>query len=787
MACVVACPGVVPGTCGIFDAGAGCAPLRCGASCAPGLACRDGACQVPQVCDKSWCYEYPLPQGGHLFAAYGETRPDGGGYFAWGGERGALFEWDGVDTTWVPLPAQTGAVIGFYGALDGGLRLYTSSGARFVRHGLADWRRQGVLGPSTTSLECTAASRHGELLGCAVVRENGVVPDGGPRAVVAVGAPVGSGQLLALSPAGVRVTAVEELTTGERMAFVLHADGGTVLYVEGPTPPFVPIAATVSPDGGSLTATIGRGTVTSLDALADVDGIRGLATVAYDGVPEVGVEGRRLAFRSTWATWTATVVPTQQYSARSRGDVQWVAGRSTLELHRLSGLSFPLVADHERAWLDVAWAGEWVLAVGAFGSTAVLPTSGSPGVPSSGTIGQLTSGRVALRPTDLCGPGPDGQPVIGVSGGNRPNTLDFARRPEDYVALEPTQLSGGTMLKRSSTGGWAPTGWFRADAAGDFDAGLWSPATDQCTFAEDGGFLFTTGRSLYTRTSPTSASVLRLPSRFAAFKVLGLESTGQRVVITPLSQPPLVVEQGTPSYASAALLRQPMTFLLVRSGTATHCSAFGIGGDTFCVNNRLFAYDAGMAQLPAPPYFFDGGVWFEADGTIFGFDGGTWTSTGGAIDATFSYAGASRAGPAPVAWVTQASAADGGGVIVDFLRRTAITSPAACGGPPCLPGFSSAARLWTPGPRPYRLWVDTDGQPWFLAADAGTASPLPASNPRDLDFTLGKLLVDGGVEELAVPDFVWVEHLALETLTVTGTSDRLFIQWPRGVISRLRP
>jgi hypothetical protein len=132
---------------------------------------------------------------------------------------------------------------------------------------------------------------------------------------------------------------------------------------------------------------------------------------------------------------------------------------------------------HARAWNALAELPEGVLAVGAFGATAVFPFDGGPG--------QLASSPVALRFTDICGT-LDGTQLYATTSAADGVDLGSSRgtmyRPYDgLIRGTPEDNYGGVM---STTNGlvWAP---MAADAGSGSGLGA-DPAVDQCSVSSTG-------------------------------------------------------------------------------------------------------------------------------------------------------------------------------------------------------------------------------------------------------------------------------------------------------------
>ncbi len=756
--CPTRCPVLIPGTCSLVTTDPRCEPLHCGQPCDLGLSCSPaGRCEVNPVCVDGWCADYPLPQGNHLTAAHAEARAfDGGAFFVWGGEQGMLFEWNSVTTRARPLSGARGHLLGFIGNTANALRAVTSRGQVFLRTDAGAWTLENSV--EATVDECAAARDFGAglLLGCSGPRDGG----GRVATLYEVGLS-GPGALRALVLTGdagfdpVEVTAlVRTRGTPSMLVFARSASTPrTRLYgldVGGNPLPF-PTPQVDRPDAGQLPLDTFLGTdrlsasrrigneVFLGSANDDYTGAYIVLQDVQDGGPWRWEGDRTLALNDVDAIGGQPVLATR---------VLVLAGPTFGNLPLDADL-LPLVPRQPspivRSWNALATANDTVLAVGAFGATAVY-RAGDASVVDGGVLllGELRSSPITARPTDLCGPSDGGEPFMTFSANDFPFSDQPAgwpaRRLHDGVVLseDPSSASWSGVWVRSD-GGWAPVPKALTS--------LWSPTTDQCFVDERGRLHALTPPLAHTlgRDGGWTSTLLPHLFRDAGYEYVGLFVDDTDEVYTS----PVEAAVGVGLFDGGRLvLRRLLTSIGNVAATST-TAVHGVGPGVIAgVWDRLAVRD--------------GGVWESIDLTsqFRGFIHGRTTRDGGSTAFTGRYSvGNGSAG----LWAYTGTSCG---------MMSAMT---------CALGFVREQPLPSFRP-PLRAWVDFDERPWLLTVDTG-ADVLPL----DATYQVMKVAADGGLTTLPVPGYWHLPHAWNVGATLWGTRDALYLQGPRGVLRRSKP
>lgn len=442
-----------------------CAGSACGAvvggclcGCSVGRTCNaNNVCELPKLCEGGWCYEHPLPQGGHLLSAWANSqRPLVRGVIAaaWGGERGIIFEWDGYETRIGQLPSRQGSVVGLFTS-PSGLRAVTNLAEVYERNALG-WQ---LIIPSPLAINdggvtwydpCPAFANttQGVFLACVdmggalhVLRHRGTLWEfettgiTNPRPVTF--GEIGGQLLLSCTQSGepkqlrrVGTTWVEEKAPNQNS----------------------PVSAYASIAGKSYAA-------------IEYGGL-GLSHAPNDGgtytfTDETLYEGRFAA---------SVRIATQQVVmlGDGLGVIHTDGGFARTPMGGKMVLVREPVALHERRWLAGAAMPEGLLVVGAFGATAFFRLD---------TTSVTASSTFAARPTDLCGV-PGTEQVFATYSATWGEPTFY--RPDDLLGLDDT-WAFKALAQRSQTGQWVAMPDSR-----DRDAG-WRNSLDQCWVDEAGG------------------------------------------------------------------------------------------------------------------------------------------------------------------------------------------------------------------------------------------------------------------------------------------------------------
>lgn len=448
-----------PPICATECAGATCGTVMggCLCGCSVGRTCNANLCELPRLCEGAWCYEHPLPQGGHLLAAWANSqRPLVRGVLAavWGGERGIIFEWDGYETVITHLPSREGSVVGLFTS-PSGLRAVTNLAEVYERSSMG-WQRVIPApiaindGGTTWHDPCPvfANTTQGVFLAC--------VDMGGTLRVLRHG-----GTLWELEMTGIsdpRPVAFGEF--GAQLLLSVTQTGvpkqlrriGTTWVEEKPANPVSPTSAYASIAGKAYAAFEFGGLGLSF-------GPTDAGSYTFDD--QVISEGRFAA---------AVQISTQQIVmlGDGLGVIHTDGGFARSPVDGRMVIVREATAQHERRWLAGAAMPEGLLTVGAFGATALFRLDTST-VPASSPF--------AARPTDLCG-------VPGTELLFATYSATFAEptfyRPDDLIRLDDTWAFKGVAQSGS------PRQWSAMPDARQRDAG-WRNSLDQCWVDEAGG------------------------------------------------------------------------------------------------------------------------------------------------------------------------------------------------------------------------------------------------------------------------------------------------------------
>jgi hypothetical protein len=134
----------------------------------------DGGCGLVPIQDDGWNWEYPLPQGNDLRAAF-ETS---GGEVYWGGDRGVMFHWaPDASTSYVPVKNTDGGappnIVDIAQLFDGGVYALSDTGLLYVRATTTNWILVGEF-PVTLASRILKSNSGSYLAGTSV--QNGNVP-----------------------------------------------------------------------------------------------------------------------------------------------------------------------------------------------------------------------------------------------------------------------------------------------------------------------------------------------------------------------------------------------------------------------------------------------------------------------------------------------------------------------------------------------------------------------------------------------------------------------------------
>lgn len=446
-----------PSICATACASCGVVVGGCLCGCTVGRTCSANVCELPRLCEGAWCYEHPLPQGGHLLAAWANSqRPlvRGVTAAAWGGERGIIFEWDGYETVIGHLPSREGSVVGIFTSPTG-LRAVTNLAEVYERTSLG-WR---LVIPSPITINDGGTTWHDPCPAFANTTQGvflACVDMGGTLQVLRHG-----GTLWEVEPTG--ITSPRPVTFGEVGGQLLLScmQGGDpkqlrrigTTWVEEKAPNQVsPVSAYASIAGKSYAA-IEYGGLGLSHGPTDAG--------SYTFTDEAIFEGRfagavRIATQQVVMFGDSLgVIHTDGGFARTPGAGKMVLVREPTALH-------------ERRWLAGAAMPEGLLVVGAFGATAFFRLD---------TTSVTASSTFSARPTDLCGV-PGTEQVFATYSATWGEPTFF--RPDDLLLLDET-WSFKALAQRDPAGQWVAT----PDARGR-DAG-WKNSLDQCWVDEAGG------------------------------------------------------------------------------------------------------------------------------------------------------------------------------------------------------------------------------------------------------------------------------------------------------------
>ncbi|MBM4782877.1 MAG: hypothetical protein GQE15_34805 [Archangiaceae bacterium] len=441
-----------------------CAGSTCGAvvngclcGCSVGRTCNANLCELPRLCEGGWCYEHPLPQGGHLLSAWASSqRPLARGTLAaaWGGERGIIFEWDGYETVIKHLPSRQGAVVGLFTS-PSGLRAVTNLAEVYERSALG-WQ---LVIPSPLAINDGGTTWHDPCPAFANTTQGvflACVDMGGTLHVLRH-----AGTLWEFEPTG--ITAPRPITFGEfgpQLLLSCTAAGapkqlrrmGATWVEQKPANGVSPTTAYAS-IAGKAYAALEYGGLGLSHGLTDGG--------AYSFTDEAISEGRFFA---------AVTIGTQQVVMLGDGlgviHVDGGFARTPVD-GRMVIVREP-TALHERRWLAGAAMPEGLLTVGAFGATALfrLDTTSVP-----------ASSNFAARPTDICGV-PDTELLFTTYSATSSEPTFY--RPDDLIRLDDSWA-----FKAVGQSG-APGQWSALPDARRSDAG-WRNSLDQCWVDESGG------------------------------------------------------------------------------------------------------------------------------------------------------------------------------------------------------------------------------------------------------------------------------------------------------------
>jgi hypothetical protein len=441
----------------------GTSPAGCLCGCGIGLTCEASSCVLPRLCDDAgWCYEHPLPQGGHLTAAWASsTRPLVQGVISavWGGERGVIFEWDGLRTTITQLPSPEHTIVGFFETANT-LNAVTNLAFVYRRANLRWIRSLGHVAPLDVNpagsmdgavpwydpCPAFAATAEGRFLGC-------VTHFGQPRILRVDDMAFVEERLTGVPDAGagalIRPMAFGELP--QQTVFSLSAPGQHTLFKRNggvwmgyPSPNSVSPVAAFATGGQRVYAGYeygGFGTSTAVDGL---------------GFYRFEQQGFSVAFNAS--------VPLAGKTALLGATISYLLPDGGLELLSDGGVRADRDTDslHDRRWAAGVDTPQGLLTVGAFGATALVRRDGNMA---------LMSSNFALRPADLCGT-PGGETLYATYSAtwNEPGFY----RPNDVLRLKEGDAFRG-ISRRLSNGSWSPHDVDRRPSDGG-----WRNSLDQC-------------------------------------------------------------------------------------------------------------------------------------------------------------------------------------------------------------------------------------------------------------------------------------------------------------------
>lgn len=443
-----------------------CAGATCGAvmggclcGCSVGRTCNANRCELPRLCEGDWCYEHPLPQGGHLLAAWASSqRPLVRGVIAaaWGGERGIIFEWDGYETLIKHLPSREGSVVGLFMSSTG-LRAVTNLAEVYERAAMG-WQ---LVIPSPIAIHdggtswydpCPAFANttQGVFLACVdmagtlrVLRHGGTLWEVESTGVSMSPRPVAFGEF-----GSVLLLSCINLNGPKQLR-----RNGTMWSDEKPPNAVSPVTAYAS-IAGKAWAAYDYGGLGLSHGPNDAGSFSFNDEQVYEGRFAASV---RIATQQIVMLGDGLgVIHTDGGFARTPGAGRMVLVREPTALH-------------ERRWLAGAAMPEGLLAVGAFGATAFVRLDATS-VTASSTF--------AARPTDLCGV-PGTEQVFATYSATWGEPTFY--RPDDVLGLDET-WAFKALAQRSQSGQWVAM----PDSRGR-DAG-WRNSLDQCWVDEAGGF-----------------------------------------------------------------------------------------------------------------------------------------------------------------------------------------------------------------------------------------------------------------------------------------------------------
>lgn len=711
--CAQACAG---STCGAVVGG-------CLCGCSVGRTCNANLCELPRLCEGDWCYEHPLPQGGHLFAAWASAqRPLVRGVIAaaWGGERGVIFEWDGYETVIRHLPSKQGTVVG----------LFTSpTGLRAVTN-LADVYERTAMGwqlaiPSPLVINDGGVTWHdpcpafanttqGVFLACVdmsgtlrVLRHGGTLWELESTLITVNPRPVTFGEL-----GPVLLLSCTEAGTPKH----LRRFGNT--WAEEKSANAVSPTSAFASVGGKAWAAFEYGGLGLSHGPNDAG--------SYPFNDEVIFEGRFAA---------AVPISTQQVVmlGDGLGVIHTDGGFARSPVDGRMVLVRDPTALHERRWLAGAAMPEGLLAVGAFGATALfrLDTTSVP-----------ASSNFAARPTDLCGV-PGTELLYATYSATSAEPTFF--RPDDLIRLDDSWA-----FKAVGQSG-APGQWSALPDARRSDAG-WRNSLDQCWVDESGGL--------------TVAS----PYGFARFQDGGVKAG-------------IGIAQA--SWTNDAGMVLPPTW---RGLWATDQHIYAVGGGALAVVNEM------ARQASTAPFLSGTGQVFGLGNERLFAPGPNSADLVRMLDGDGLNQSLLNQGPADhraALW-----GVPDGGTFVLLQQKSdgalVLSTRLACAGPGSGCGPFNA-QFTSPRQRQFdlvsNLWVSPAGRPFWLRTSDGRALFNGAHyTPRATTFSLEwPAAPDGGVGTSALPGWVFDTRADQLPFDLWGTPTRLLVKTNRGIISRSLP
>lgn len=702
-----------------------CAAAVCGAmmgnclcGCSVGRTCNASNCELPRLCEGPWCYEHPLPQGGHLLAAWANSqRPLVRGVVAaaWGGERGLIFEWDGYETVIRHLPSREGSVVGLFTSPTG-LRAVTNLAEVYERVPMG-WQ---LVIPSPLSINDGGLTWHdpcpafantaqGVFLACVdmggalqVLRHAGTFwqfePTGitNPRPVTF--GELGSQLLLSCTEAGVP-------TQLRRV--------GTTWLPEKPPNAVSPVTAYASIAGKGYAALEYGGLGLSY----------GLNDAGIFSFTDEALSEGRFAAAVRINTQQIVMLGDGLGVIHTDGGFARTPGAGKMVLVREA------TAQHERRWLAGAAMPEGLLAVGAFGATALFRLD---------TTSVSASSPFSARPTDLCGV-PGTEQVFATYSATWGEPTFY--RPDDLLVLDET-WPFKALAQRSATGQW----FAMPDARGR-DAG-WKNSLDQCWVDEAGGLSIASPYG-FTRFFDGGVRALSIPE--------SAWTNGMNQVLPPTWRGFWSSGQNAYAIGGGALAAVNGTSRAIETAALTTGTGqvFGLGPE------RLFAQDPNTTEIIRM---------LDGDG----------------LNRTFVNEG--PANQRAALW----GVTDGGTFVMLQQRPNGVVRLAArgvCDAGTC-PSFDTqftAPRQFSFDVASH-LWVSPEGRPFWLRYSDGRALFNGASfAPRSSSVTLEWPMTDGGLASSPLPAWVHETRPDYLPLDVWGTPTRLLVKTNRGIISRSLP